>query len=416
MPDIQPFRGLRYAPSAIPDLGAVLCPPYDVISAAEREWLAGREPHNAVHLELPLAPAGGDPYAAAAATLEAWIADGTLQRDDDRVIYVHEQRWPDGAGGEAVARSFFCRLGLEDYGPASGVRPHERTMSGPKEDRFRLLCAVRANLSPVLLLYDDGARGAASAALLDELTAEVPAVAAMGPTEVSQRLWLADPSASPSAARLMDMASQRPLTIADGHHRYETALRYRAQPDAPPSAGWALALLYDAYSGGLGLRPWHRLIAGPVDVPSARRAAAALFDATPVAGADELLAALDGRAESHDSGRAIGMWTRAGGVLLAVDARRAETLDVDVVSATLPQMIGHTAQELSAAGRLSYVGDANEAVSAVDEGRAEVCLLLRPTPVESVLSVAAAAGFMPAKSTYFHPKAATGLVFNPLFE
>ena len=414
MPDVRPFRGLRYDPSAVPDLGTVLCPPYDVISAAERLALAARDPHNAVALELPEASSGGDAYASAARILGDWIADGTLRRDERPLVYVYEQRYSVAGGGQRVARSLFCRLGLEQYGPASGIRPHERTMSGPKEDRFRLLRAVRTNLSPVLLLYDDGAGGAASGRLLDALTEAPPAVCASGPDGVGQALWAIDPADSAPATMLLELAARQPLSIADGHHRYETALRYSAEPDAPPGANWVLALLYDAHSGGLELRPWHRVIAGPVDGAGTIAAAGTVFGIEPVANSAELMARLRLGDPAVPAGT-LGLWTHAGGALLTVRSALGARLDVDVLSDTLPQMIGSTTEQLSAAGRLSYVSDASSVIAGVDDGRAGVAFLLRPTPVESVLSVAAAGGFMPAKSTWFGPKAATGLVFNPLF-
>ncbi len=120
-------------------------------------------------------------------------------------------------------------------------------------------------------------------------------------------------------------------------------------------------------------------------------------------------------AESDATPGIFGVWTRDGGTLLEIATDRSHELDVDILSSTLPQMIGATTGELNANGRLTYTSDAREAIAAVDSGAADVCFLVRPTPVESVLSVAAAGGFMPPKSTFFHPKAATGLVFNPLW-
>ncbi|MEA2677445.1 MAG: hypothetical protein QOJ81_1586, partial [Chloroflexota bacterium] len=246
MPQLRPFRGLRYDPATVPDLGAVLCPPYDVISAVEREALVARDPHNAVALELP------DSYEGATSILNEWQRDGVLRRDDKPLIYIYEQRYSVG-DGERLARSFFCRLRLEDYGPGSGVRPHEHTLSGPKEDRFKLLSATRVNLSPVLLLYDDESGGAASSELMDSLTGAPPTVAAAGPGGVGQRLWAVDPEALPAAAELLERAGRNPLTIADGHHRYETALRYRDTPGHAVDADFVLALLYGAHGGGLSL-------------------------------------------------------------------------------------------------------------------------------------------------------------------
>jgi uncharacterized protein (DUF1015 family) len=389
---------LRYDPARVPDAGAVLCPPYDVISADERASLVARDEHNAVRLELP------DSYTAAAALLAGWQEAGVLRRDERPLIYLYEQRYSMG-DQERVARSFFCRLRLEAYGPGSGVQPHEHTLSGPKEDRFRLLAATRVNLSPVLFLYNDGRGGAASSELMDALTVAPLTLSAAGPGGVDQKLWAIDPETSPAATALLELAGRNPLTIADGHHRYETALRYRDTPGAPRDADHVLALLYDAHSGGLSLRPWHRVISGPLNWTS--------FAGREVRDADDLLEQMR-LAETDASPGVFGLWTREGGKLLKIDPGQSGELDVDILSSTLPQMIGATTDELNASGRLTYTSDARQAIAAVDSGEAEVAFLLRPTPVESVLSVASAGGFMPPKSTFFHPKAATGLVFNVL--
>lgn len=402
MPELQPFRGLRYDPASVPDLARVLCPPYDVISAAERAALAARDEHNAVRLELP------DSYAAAASLLAQWQDEGVLTRDERPRIYVYEQRYT-LAGAERIARSFFCRLRLEDY-HQGGVLRHEHTMGAAKEDRFQLMSATRANLSPILLLYDDATGGAASGSLLDVLTSTPPAARAAGPDGVEQRFWSVDPDAAPEARELIAIASARPIYIADGHHRYETALRYRDTPGHAPGADCVLALLYDAHSGGLALRPWHRLIAGPLSADFSLASAALEV----VTNAQDLLARMRVKDAAAPPG-VIGIWTRGGGAILAIDPSRKAELDVDVLSDTLPAMIGSTSAELAANGRLTYTADALEAIAAVDESRADVAFILRPTPVEAVLSVARAGGVMPHKSTYFHPKAATGLVFNPLW-
>lgn len=423
MPNLVPFRALRFAPGAAADPSLLLCPPYDVIDADEQRRLAQLSEHNAIHLELPLA-GDADPYTMAVETLVRWTAQGVLMRDERPLLYIYEQRFavPGAAGdGERIARSFFCRLRLESYGPGSSVLPHEHTMSGPREDRFRMLTATRTNLSPILLLYDDGADGELSARLLDGLTQGEPILDALGPAGVRQRLWLADPASSDAGRSLLDSASGRQLSIADGHHRYETALRYREQADAPRGADHVLALMYEAHSGGLALLPWHRVVGQVSDTTRLFEAADRLFDSRSVVGVEQV----------HEQiGRAgvIGMWARSGGRLLTVDRDRLDSvvgeaaseelrwLDVNVLSATLPAMVGATNEDLSLAERISYTSDPDQAVRRVDSGAADVCFLMAPTPVESVLSIASNGEFMPPKSTYFHPKAATGLVFNSLVE
>jgi uncharacterized protein (DUF1015 family) len=418
VPELRPFRGLRYSAARVPDLSAVLCSPYDVISVAERERLLARDPANAVRLELPAptpAQATADDFARAAQTLQAWISDGTLARDERPMLYVYEQHFTASDGTARVARSFFGELRLEKYGPGSGVRPHEHTLGPAKEHRFQLLRATATHLSPVLLIYEGD-----SGALFDELTTGARPNEAIGPDGVGQRLWAIDPELVPAAKDLLALAGAQPLTIADGHHRYETALRYRDSPGAPAGADHVLALLFSAASGGLELEPWHRVITNAPDQARVLKTAAELFDATPTASGDELVEAIQG---SKQAG-ILGVWTRSGGSVLRVKPNgvgpsgvsdEVRRLDVSVLSGTLQPMIGASEAELTAQGRLTYTHDAREAVHRVEQSEADVCFLLRPTPVGQVLAVAAAGDFMPPKSTYFHPKAATGLVFDPLF-
>ena len=401
----------------MPDLSAVLCPPYDVITPAERELLLARDPANAVRLELPAptpAQATVDDFARAAQTLQAWINDGTLERDERPILYVYEQHFTASDGTLRVARSFFCELRLEEYGPSSGVRPHEHTLGPAKEHRFQLLRATATHLSPVLLIYEGD-----SAALLDELTTGARPDEAIGPDGVGQRLWAIDPELVPAAKDLLALAGARPLTIADGHHRYETALRYRDSPGAPAGADHVLALLFSAASGGLELEPWHRVISNVPDHATVLKTAAELFDVTPAASANELVKTI----QSSSQAGVLGVWTRGGGSVLRVKqdavaesgvSDEVRRLDVSVLSGTLSRMIGASEAELTAQGRLTYTHDAREAMRRVEQSEADVCFLLRPTPVGQVLAVAAAGDFMPPKSTYFHPKAATGLVFDPL--
>lgn len=421
VPELRPFRGLRYDRRAVPDASAVLCPPYDVISPAQREALAARDPRNAVHVELPVPYGGEDSYAHAARIFAGWQSDGTLVRDQRPLIYPYDQR--SVAGDDVAARGFFCLLRLEPLGRHSSVRPHERTRAAPKEDRYRLLEAVRANLSPVVLLYQsDGGHDGSSARLLEELMSGPPATVGEDDDGLRHRLWAADPEMSAAARRLLALASAAPLTIADGHHRYETALRFQASQAGASSAAAAdfvLVLLYDAYSGGLNVLPTHRTVRGVPSDSSILAEAAKLFRVTEVHDGDELPALLS------QPGR-IGIWTRTARALLepraeAIDellpataSEAVRRLDVTILDSVLRRLVGRSAEALLDGGDLSYTRDARAAVASVRAGEADACFLVPPTPVSAVLEVAAGGQQMPHKSTYFHPKAATGLVFNTL--
>lgn len=438
MPHLRAFRALRYDPRAVSDAGAVLCPPYDVISPTRRERLAERHPHNAVHVELPAEPvssedeagAPADRYAAAGRRFEDWQRDGVLRRDERPYVYPYEQRYG-SSGVERVVRGFFCRLLLEGFGPGTGVRPHERTMGAPKEDRYRLLSAVRANLSPVLLLYEAGG-GPTSA----QTSAQLLEALMSGPAEMEgrddagrlHRLWLADPTASAPAKALLELAGARPVTIADGHHRYETALRYRDEQRASGGAaeddahGFVLSLLYDADSGGLEVLPTHRLLRRlPGSGAALLDAAATLFDVTPTRDYPTVL-------RETEQGRRLGLWTRDGGAVLVVRRERLAQdlpagasealrwLEVNVLDVALRTLVGAPAAELVADGQLHYTKDAEEARQQVAGGTMDAAFLLPSTPISTVLEIAAAGEVMPQKSTYFEPKAATGLLFNPVVE
>jgi uncharacterized protein (DUF1015 family) len=419
VPDLRPFRALRYDPRAVADPSAVICPPYDVISPERQRVLAARHPRNAVHLELPLAIDGDDPYERAARHFSEWQADGTLRRDDEPRIYVYEQDYMLN-GRSARSRGFFCLLRLEPWG--AGVRRHELTLSGPKEDRYQLLRAVEANLSPVLMLYSSRNAGAASGPLLDRLTDASPAVEATDDEGVGHRLWPAA-ATSADASELLRLVAAAPLTVADGHHRYETALRYQVEragavEGSEQPSDFVLVLLYEAQTGGLAVLPTHRVLRGLPPADDFNERVAELFAVEHVGSLREA------RRRITAGGRLI-LCTKGG---ISVLTPRPVLLDkvggtgspvlremeVSVLNAALPSLVGLSAGDLVESGQLSYTKDADEAFGLVAAGDADACVLLPPAPVESVLAVAANGEHMPEKSTYFYPKAATGLVFNTL--
>ena len=438
MPQIRPFRALRYAPDAVGDVAAVVAPPYDVLGPAERAAFAARHPKNVVRLDAPAIEPGDaddDRYRRAARTLAAWRSDGTLHKDRRPAIYVHEQTYTvPGTTVVRTQRGFFGRLRLEPLDPPGGVLPHERTLAAPREDRYRLLRATGVNTSPVIGLYDDPT-GRASA-ILATLAAGPAAIDVSDGDGTRHRLWVVDADGpfAEVVAELVAIAASGPITIADGHHRYETALRYRDERrmsrscEEDPAFDYLLMLFLETTAEPLTVLPTHRLVAGLGGDGVARLRAGLddLFSVSP-AGRDELLAAFGGAAGGRGGAGRFGLWAAGDGAILT--ARRAafepflpaggatlRGLDVVLLGIALERLAGLDPAAIAAGGRLTFTKSAVEALDAVDAGRdgVDAAFLLEPTPVASIVAVAADGDVMPQKSTYFHPKALTGLVINPL--
>jgi len=438
VPELRPFRALRYEADAVGDLAAVVAPPYDVIRPEEHQALLLRHPRNIVRLDLPATEPGDAPedrYRRAARTLAAWRSDGTFRKDPRPSIYVYEQTYRvPGTDVERMQRGFFARLRLEPFGPGGGVLPHERTLSAPKEDRYLLLRATGVNTSPVIGLYDEP--GGRAPELLARLATGTPDIDVSDPDGVRHRLWVVpagndqDPAGS-AVAELIRLGSAGPITIADGHHRYETALRYRDErrmtrsEEQDPAFDYILMLHLDSREA-LTVLPTHRVVRDLGGVAERLLAdASGLFEVVPV-GREEVVAAF-AEAPLAPGGRGrFGLWTRTGGALLTArpgafaallpegsDALRG--LDVSLLQVTVGQLLGIDPGAI-AAGRIAYTKSAVEAVNLVDLGTdgADAAFLLEPTPVTSIEAVARAGEVMPQKSTYFYPKALSGLLVNPL--
>ena len=233
MPDIKPFRALRFDPDVAGDLGLIVAPPYDVIGPELHQRLLARHARNVVRLDLPLSePMDADPddkYRRVARTLAAWRSDGTLRKDPRPGVYVYEQAYRvPNTDVERTQRGFFARLRLEPFGPGSGVLPHERTLSGPKEDRYRLLRATgRQHLARSSACTR--IRRARQTALLATIAARPAECDVTDDDGVRHRLWVVTDDADDGRGlpRSRPPPGRDRSTIADGHHRYETALRYR---------------------------------------------------------------------------------------------------------------------------------------------------------------------------------------------
>jgi len=428
VPVVRPFRALRY-PADVVDLARVVAPPYDVIDTARQAELLLRDPHNVVRLDLPPAESGEEPdarYRRAARTLAEWRSSGVLRADARPAFYAYEQTYRLHGSDEArTQRGFFGRLRIEAYD--GGVRRHERTLPAPREDRYRLLRATGVNTSPVVMLYEE--EDGAASGILEAVAGTAPAADITDDDGVTHRLWLV--TETDAVAALAAAAGRGPLTIADGHHRYETALRYRDErrvgaPASDPDPAWdhTLVLFLDAAHEPLTTLPTHRVVRGLGDawLAGARAGLDEWFVVDVVESADELVAAFDA---PHEGGAGrFGLWTRDGGLRLAARSEvfahalgddAVSRLDVTRLGLVFERLLGLGPEEVAAGERLEYTHDAADAIDRVDRNAAgaDAAFLLEATPVSAVLDVAAAGGVMPQKSTYFYPKALTGLVINP---
>jgi uncharacterized protein (DUF1015 family) len=434
VPEIRAFRALRYDPEVVGDPGLVVAPPYDAIDPDLHRQLLARHPLNAVRLDLPEVVAGEDPderYRRVARTLTAWRSDGALRKDPKPSVYAYEQAYRvPGTSLERTQRGFFARLRIEAFGPGSSVLPHERTVAPAKEDRYRLLRATGLNTSPVVGLYEDPARDAQ--AVLGEIVQGSPAVDLTDDDGVRHRLWVVpDEGEGSAAARLAAAASAGDVVIADGHHRYEAALRYRDERrvnqtgEQDPAFDFVPILLLEV-AGPLTVLPTHRVIRGLGEEATAGLVARLPELFNVVDAPDDLAARFEKVGELRGGEGRLGLVTRSGAWRL--EARRdafaalpeaggpaARAQDVSLLRVMLDVLAGIDASAEACGGRISCTRSAREAVALVAAGTdgADAAFLLEPAPVASIMEIARDGDRIPTVSTYLYPKALTGLLFNP---
>jgi uncharacterized protein (DUF1015 family) len=415
MAEIQPLRALHYDLRAVGSLDAVAAPPYDVIDDEMRAELVARSPCNVVEVDLPVDPGGDDPYLHAQTTFEAWRQQGIVVQDREPAIWPATQDYETPDGERCMRRGFLCRVRVEDYGPGR-IRPHERTQPGPKEDRLRLTRATRANLSPIFSLFPDR-EGAAWEALAAS-TEEPPFGSATDAGGATTTVWrCADPAA---IAAVQDVLARGELLIADGHHRYETARVYAEEVGGEGEHRYTLMFLCSMSDPGLTVLPTHRLLTGLDGKREALREAIERdFEVRPVA-PDDLAPGQGGPIEFGyvEGAEHLRLALRDPSVADRVLAGKPDAyrrLDTALLEALiLKEALGMSEDDIARQNGVTYAKRAADAVAAVESGRADAAFLLRATPVEAVRAVAEAGESMPPKSTFFHPKVPTGLLFNPL--
>lgn len=420
---IQPFRGLLYNQARVGGLSPVVAPPYDLIGPSLQDELYSRSQYNVVRLEFGR---GADRYEAARTTLEQWVSEGVLLRAPRPAIYAYTQKF--SVDGKSFAREgLVARVQLEEFG-SGRILPHERTFAAPKEDRLRLLEATQTNLSSIFGLYPGHHPGLMN--LRAAVRERAPIASFTDELGIGHELraieWAYE------IAMIRDALATQRILIADGHHRYETALNYcrlRREAGGNPAPGqpydFVMMTLVACDDPGLVILPTHRVVHKLRQDMMAQFAARApeLFQI------EECFAAAELRAKLAAAGRgALGVALRGQPLrLLKLRDRTAvadaiphapvavRELDVTVLHALVfAHLLMLRDNEVKAGGRVEYTIDAAFALEAVGAGRADGAFLMNPPAVADVERVSDSGATMPEKSTYFFPKLITGLVMNPL--
>jgi uncharacterized protein (DUF1015 family) len=412
MPQVRPFRGFRYAVAQLKDL---VCPPYDVISPAEQVRLHDRHPHNAVRIELPFSVApfadGAQRYTEAGRRFRAWLEAGILRQEPAESLYVYRQDFRDEEGRHGRVAGVIGALRLESFGEGSGVLPHEETMPGPVEDRLALLRACPVNISPIYAIYSG--RGGLGP-YLDALSSRPPSARFTDDIGTRHRLWsIVSPA---EIDMLADVLRPGPLVIADGHHRYETALGYHRERGGGPGAHDAvMCFCVDADYEDVRVLPYNRMLATTASAGDLSERLSGAFSTKSLA-PGEGPAALAGSSADH----ALLFVLPDEDLLLEVSGDEVDTCigEAPSVWRRLDVVVLHEVvlPAIAADGidRVRFTSDARAVRSSVGTGESTAGVILRSLEAGQVIEVARAGLRMPQKASYFWPKALTGIVFRSL--
>ena len=431
MPDVSPFRAVRYDVARVGTLSDVVAPPYDVIDPALQDQLYGASPYNVIRLELNRNEAGDggvdDRYKRAARVLKEWLREGALRQDDHPALYVYHQTF-EVEGKTHTRKGFLARVRLEPIGQGK-IYPHEQTLAGPKADRLALYHATGFNLSPVFGLYPDVTEEV-NRAIEAGVRDRTPLVA-HDHLGVENRLWVVtDQETHTIVSGLM---AAKPVFIADGHHRYETALKYRDEVAASgQSAGhddpsqFCLMMLVGMSDPGLLILPTHRLVSGfpgltAIDLKARLEPQ---FDVQNAGAAEAGCRAAWNAIEQNAEQDLLGFGTVADGQWLLARLRSDSAMDrlapnhsadwrslgVSVLHVlVLKELLGDLGN-----ASCRYVHTIGEVLTDMAAHGCDLACLVPPAQMNHVESIASKLETMPPKSTYFYPKLLTGLVLNPI--
>jgi uncharacterized protein (DUF1015 family) len=426
--EIRAFKGWRFTPEGSDDISDFIAPPYDVLTAVDKQALLDKCDQNIVGVDLPYVPpkrvGPEEVYAAAAAKIKEWQGSGLLSQDADPCLYVYEQTYS-WAGKSYTRRAMLCGVRATELGV--DVIPHEHTFAGPKADRLKLTKHTNLQLSPIFGFYNDPAQQITK--ILDTAAAGEP-VSTGALDSVDQKLWvIRDPEA---IASIIDLLDAEPAYIADGHHRYSTAAKYAralresGQIDENHEANFVMFALVAGDDPGLLVLPTHRMVTRLTDEFSldVLRDVLGMFEWTKYEGPTPDLSDADAFLAPYGDG-AMGLIGPGGkdiwiirledrSAMEAASDECAAWRDLDV--AILHTLVLEGATPWCKGDKLTveYTPDGNNALAQCVAGKASLAIIMQGTPLQAVVDIADAGSSMPHKSTYFYPKLATGMVIKPL--
>ncbi len=425
MAEIKGYKGLRFNCEKAGKIEELVCPPYDIISDQQREEYIKTNPHNIIRLELPK---GDDKYNKAAEILKDWLEKGILVKEDKPAIYIYEEEFT--AYGERKAiKGIICRVKLEEFSKGI-ILPHEFTLSKAKEDRLNLMKATNCNFSQIYSLYMDGGKN--TLGKIDSLSKSEPDIQLQDNDNVTHRMWIIKDEKA--IADICSDFTDRKLYIADGHHRYETALNYRnylreqGLAKEGNACDYQMMMLVDMEHPGLVVFPTHRLVRN-LDSFNAERVidgCKEYFDVTEHSDINTIESTL---MELYNQGKKAYAFYCGGSSykllvlkdtniikkLLPNASTATQQLDVTILhTLILEKIFGIDAENMAKQINLTYTKIFDEAISSVQQGNSQCAFILNPTRVSEIREVASNGEKMPQKSTYFYPKMITGLVMNQL--
>lgn len=423
---IKPFKGMRYNTEAAGEISKLCCPPYDIISEQQRLAYIDENEYNVIRLELP--KEGKNPYAQASDILNLWRDKGILIHEDKPAIYIYEEEFTAYNQRKSI-KGIIARVQLEEFSKGI-ILPHEFTLSKAKEDRLNLMKATNCNFSQIYALYMDTEH--TTLKTIDDQSDCTSALEFTDDDNITHRLWIITDEAV--IEKLVSDFADRKLYIADGHHRYETALNYRnyCRENGIAKEGdnqdFQMIYLVDMEHPGLVVFPTHRLVRDLADFDKEKvlTACAEYFEITKLENTDNMEEAL---AQQYNAGKkAFGFYCGNNEwymlVLKSLDVMKemlpdlseaSQQLDVSILhTLVLEKIFGIDKENMANQINLTYTKFFEEAISTVDSGEFQCSFVLNPTRVTEIRDVAAEGEKMPQKSTYFYPKMITGMVMNDI--